>query len=61
MITLVFNNNDTNQAFVDSFSSCFSHFIFQYLLEVRKFSRRCALALMSAFSNEDKMAAMDSA
>ena len=40
MPTIVFFNNDANQAYVDSFATVFNSFIFQYLLRVRKYSRK---------------------
>ena len=60
MISVVYYNSDANQSMIDKMEVCFNSFMFQYMLNVRRYSRRCVLAIMEAFSDEDKLAAMDS-
>ena len=60
MITLVFYNDDASQAFVDSFAAQFAEFVYQYLSNVRQYSEKCVMTIMSAFADEDKLKAMDS-
>ena len=60
MVTVLYHNNDTNQAYVDSFAAVFPSFMFQYLRRIRKYSRECVIAIMQGFADELRMSAMDS-